>query len=705
MVPGSRHARPRPTCALASMTPATVHDTIERPGTGAVMRRHLEPVWLRTLALAPAAAAVAFGVAGLALALAGSYRPSIAYALGAGVTVALLLLARPALRVPGRNDPVANACALTGIAICVAIGAWNVVDSGEHVLINRDPGVYVNAGRWIASNGDLRVPPAPQAVTEVDGVTQHSFGVYVGDGGHLEFQFAHLLPVLLAEAHRIGGDRLMFALPAVLSSAALLAFFVLVWRFTRVPWLALVATATLGLMLPQVAFSRDTYSEIPTQLLAFTVAWLLMEGPAVRDARTMLLAGVLAGSLQAVRIDALVMLVGIPFAFAAWWLAADGERRPQVLRGALAFAGGALVGLAVGLVDLVLRSGDYFRDLSGELRALLFAGGGSLVAASAIAAFGWRAPTLLAKGARLTARVAPWVVLSLGMFAWLLRPRLEQIHGAPSPFIEGLQRAEGVPPDGTLQYYDHSFDWMAWYHGRVGVVLAIVGAALVTRQLFGTRALHLLAPLALLAPASALYLWRAQAFQDHVWVMRRLLIGAIPLFVICAAALLAWSAHRGKAGRILAVAAAVLVVGAPLSSLRGVARMSEQPGYTRAIKEACGAFGPRAAVIVLEGDGLLHEWIPQTLRSWCGSDVVILRGTADVDVVRELGRVWGSAGRPIWLVADTPDTLLAAAPGAQVSVTTLIVNERELERTLTHRPRHYVRAEFAFAFAPHVVRS
>ena len=687
------------------MNAAPTHATTEPHARGPATGHRLEPVWLRAVALVPAVAAVASGLAGLALALAGVYRPSIAFSLGAGFAVVLLLLARSALRVPGRRDLVANACAFAGIAICVAIGTWNVVDSGEHVLINRDPGVYANAGRWIASHGTLRVPPVARDVAEVDGVSQHSFGVYVGDDGHLEFQFAHLFPVLLAEAHRLGGDQLMFAVPAVLSTAALLAFFVLVWRFTRVPWVALVATPALGLTLPQVAFSRDTYSEIPTQLFAFTVAWLLMERTAVRDVRTMLLAGVLAGSIQAVRIDALVLLVGLPVAFAVWWLTADGKWRPAVRRGVSAFAGGASLGLGLGWADLVLRSGDYFRDLSGELRALVLAGAGSTAVAAAIVAFGQRMPTSLAKAARLTAGVAPWIVLSLGTFAWLLRPRLEEIHGAPSAFIEGLQRAEGVPPDGTLQYYDHSLDWMAWYHGRVGVALAIVGAALVTRRLFAARALCLLAPLALLAPASALYLWRAQAFQDHLWVMRRLLVGAMPLFVVCAAAVLAWLARRERAGRILAVAAAALLVGAPLSSLRGVARMSEQPGYTRAIEEACGAFGPRAAVAVIEGDGLLHEWIPQTLRSWCGADVVVLRGKVDADVVRAVGRAWGEDGRSTWLVADTPETLLAAAPGARVSVTKTIVNERELERTLTRRPSRYVRTEFAFSFAPYEVRS
>ncbi|GIU88833.1 MAG: hypothetical protein KatS3mg009_3348 [Acidimicrobiia bacterium] len=591
--------------------------------------------------------------------------------------------------------------AAAGLAVCAALGVWNVAHHGEHVLINRDPGVYANAGRWIASNGDLRVPPAPDAVLAVEGVTQHSFGVYVGDGGHLEFQFAHLLPALLAQAHRIGGDGLMFAVPPVLGAAALLAFFVLAWRVVRAPWAALAATAALGLTIPQVAFSRDSYSEIPTQLLAFTVVWLLADGRARTDARVMAVAGLLAGAIQAVRIDAVILLVGIPPAFAAWWLAAGRESRPVVARAAGAFTAGASIGLVVGLTDLVVRSGDYVRDLSGELRALVIAGAASVAVALAGAVIASRAPGAVARGARWAAAFAPWVVVVVGLAAWWVRPALEEVHGARSAFVEGLQRAEGLPPDGTLQYYDHSLDWMAWYHGRAGVALAIVGAAWVTRRILAARELHLLAPVAVLAPAAALYLWRAQAFQDHVWVMRRLLIGAMPLFALLAAAVVAWSATRRGVLRAVAPVAAAVLVAAPASSVWGVARMTEQPGYTRAIDPACGAFGPGAAVAVLQGDGLLHEWVPQTLRSWCGAEVVVLRGRPAAESVRAVARAFGASGRALWLVATTPEDVLAVAPGVPVAMTGVVVNEHELERTLTRRPSRYVRTDFAFAYAPY----
>ncbi|GIU90697.1 MAG: hypothetical protein KatS3mg010_1796 [Acidimicrobiia bacterium] len=288
-----------------------------------------------------------------------------------------------------------------------------------------------------------------------------------------------------------------------------------------------------------------------------------------------------------------------------------------------------------------------------------------------------------------------------GVFAWFVRPRVEEIHGAASSFIEGLQRAEGVAPDATLRYYDHSFDWMAWYHGRVGVALAIVGAALVARRLFTRRAAYFVAPVAVLGPASALYLWRAKAFQDHLWVMRRFLIGAMPLFVILGAFALAWLTRRGTLGRVLAMVGAALVVLHPMWTLRDVPRATEQPGYTRAIEEACHAFGPHAAAaIVLAGDDLEHEWIPQTLRGWCGTEVVIARDGVDDALLVALHEAWEGDGRKVWLVASDAETLVEAVPDATVTATHVIVNDRQLERTLTRRPGRYVEASFAFAFAP-----
>ena len=154
-------------------------------------------------------------------------------------------------------------------------------------------------------------------------------------GGTLSFQFAHLLPALLAEAHNLGGDRLMFAATSLLSGVALLAFFVAAWRLVRNPFVALAALVSFAFLLPEVSFSRDTYSEIPMQVLIFTGLWILVDRAAFRRPRLALVAGLVLGMLQAARIDALAVLTGLAPLFAVVWLVADArDRRSVALSGA-----------------------------------------------------------------------------------------------------------------------------------------------------------------------------------------------------------------------------------------------------------------------------------------------------------------------------------------------------------------------------------
>ena len=108
-------------------------------------------------------------------------------------------------------------------------------------------------------------------------------------GGLLSFQFAHLLPALLAEAHLLGGDRLMFVATPMIGGVALLAFFVAAWRLFRSSFVALAALVSFAFLLPVISFSRDSYSEIPLQALVFTALWILdrsrLVPPAARRAR------------------------------------------------------------------------------------------------------------------------------------------------------------------------------------------------------------------------------------------------------------------------------------------------------------------------------------------------------------------------------------------------------------------------------------
>src|SRR5207302_735593 len=112
----------------------------------------------------------------------------------------LLGLARPILLAPGATARSAHVAAGIAVVFVGAIALWHAEHASQHVLINRDGGAYTNAGRWIAREGSLRVSPAVGPFAHQAGLTFASNAMYQNHDGSLSFQFAHLLPAVLAEA-------------------------------------------------------------------------------------------------------------------------------------------------------------------------------------------------------------------------------------------------------------------------------------------------------------------------------------------------------------------------------------------------------------------------------------------------------------------------------------------------------------------------
>src|SRR5262249_34373401 len=151
--------------------------------------------------------------------------------------------------------------------------------------------------------------------------------------------------------------------------------------------------------------------------------------------RVALVAGLLLGMLQAARIDAPVVLLGLPPLFAVMWLLAHPQHRGAVARSAGACALGLVPGLALGVTDVGLRSYQYFHDLRGQVKTLVAAAIVSIVASFVLVAIG---PPI----ARRIRRVPEWVgwaaaagVAILGFGLWFVRPRVQHLHGASNGLI------------------------------------------------------------------------------------------------------------------------------------------------------------------------------------------------------------------------------------------------------------------------------
>jgi hypothetical protein len=662
------------------------------------------PAWLRLIAFAGAAGVLTFGATGLVLAINGWYRPAVAFPLGAVAFVGVMVLGRPAFASPGSRNRAAHVAAATGLVCILAITAWNASNASQHVLINRDGGSYLNTGRWLARDGALEVEPNVGPFQGEKTVVFHSYAVYPRKNGTLQFQFAHLLPVVLAEAYAIGGDAGLTHAPPLLGGIALLAFFVLAWRLMRNPWFALAAMLALAFIIPQVWFTRDAYSEVPSQILIFTALWLLSSRRVVPPWRVALTSGLFLGALWAVRIDAIVFLIGVPLFMMIAWLRADPDARATRIRPSiLAFGAGLVPGLLLGFIDLSRHSGGYWSDLSGEEYALMAVVALSAIGATVIALC-WRFVAPLAR--RLPWNTIAWgvaaFVIVLGFAAWAFRPKLQTVHGDGTP-ITGFQVAEGQTVDRSRNYYEWSLTWMSWYLGGLTLGAAIVGAGLLARQFLLGKRMRWLAPLCIIAPGSLLYLYAASAVPDQVWVMRRFLVSSFQTLILIGVGFAAYLFARKAAWlRVVGAIVAIVAVAYPLYTVWDVRDMTEKRGFLDVIYDVCDEVGPDAAIVVVEKDleDLTENWVPQALRGWCGSTVAVSAdGWSTPASVQNLANKWNAAGKKFFLVAAEPQVITDLAADAKPVPTRPGFNPKMLERKLTHRPKAYANDAFSMVVA------
>ena len=169
------------------------------------------PVWMDLVVVVATCTVLSFGGIGLLLADTGHYSASLVFPASLAGTAAASVLARPTTQ--ERARPRRRSWSLAALGACaVALGqlAWNAADVTRHVVGDRDPGTYLIIGKWLAAHRSLIVPATNLWWGKGIFFSMTSAGVYPMGDGTLQFQFAHMMSVLLAEADNLGGDRLMF---------------------------------------------------------------------------------------------------------------------------------------------------------------------------------------------------------------------------------------------------------------------------------------------------------------------------------------------------------------------------------------------------------------------------------------------------------------------------------------------------------------
>jgi hypothetical protein len=659
-----------------------------------------EPRWLRVIVLAGVLALAAFGAAGLVLADIGQFKPVLWIAAGAVVFIGLGLLVRPLANAEGKATQASKVGAIGAIVISIGATIWNGLNAAKHVQLDRDGVSYVNAGKWIADHGTVDVQPYVAPFTKTAPFIASSTGMQPR-GSHLEFDVSHLLSAILAEAHDAGGNRWMFLAVPIIGGISLLVFYLLAARLLRHPFAALAATATLAVTMPQVAFSRDSAAEIPTQALLFTAIWLLCDRRTLRSAGTGFCAGLLLGLLQAMHGDGLVYLVGLPPLFAVQWLRAKRADRRRLIEGIVGCLEGVGVGLLVAAFDLERWNQQYLSMLQGNLVRVALLGAVLSIASIAAVRLQRRRPDLVAayrSRRENAARVAFGIVVAFGIGAWFVRPLVQKTHAGPNAIVALVQHLDKVSVDPTRRYAELSVHWISWYIGPFTLALGIVGAAALA-YLFARGSLRIQpATIALLlGPPALLSVWWPSTTPDQLWAARRFLPAVFPGLILLAFALLCavardrtrpFLAERRFAVVLLAVAA----VAFPFATIRNVSEMTEQRGLFSVITDACTKIGPRGAVVMLaETRPPSHAYLsdPQTLRSFCDVPVMVMPGSTRAPALLLLANQWRARGRRLVVVSEFPVSILRVLPTAVLQPTIVGEELHMLEPTLSGGPSNY----------------
>ncbi|MEU6713148.1 glycosyltransferase family 39 protein [Nonomuraea sp. NPDC046802] len=644
---------------------------------------------LAVLSVLPALAVAGWLLAGLPLLLFGWFAPLPAFLLGLPVIVLLCRagMPRPDGDTTGQAAESATFPQVAGVvAVAVAAGVFNVIMHSEQLIVRRDPATYAQYAAWIARHGSLPIPEQAEAFGGQDPwLYFDSVGFYRGDGSVVP-QFMPGPPMLFAVGDWLG---VPFAVPAVLGALAVLTLAGVVARLAGPRW-AVTAAVVFAVSMPVLYTSRTTFSEIPSLILLFGGLALTHDAltrPGRRPWRHGLLAGLVFGLAVLVRVDGLRDVLPV-LAFAGLLIAMRRFAKPQGRFGFPLLAGLA-AGVGLGMLGAYLLAKPYLNYLSGSVRPLLLICAGVLV----LTAIGTAAAPALAR-----IRLPAWAptagagLVVLLMAALYVRPWVQQVTRIPTnvddrrtaAMIEQIQKANGLPIDGTRLYTEDSLHWVIWYVGLAAVVLATIAAALLLRRLLrdGTPFAWLL-PLAVVGWTTVTTLLRPEITPDHPWAARRLVPIVIPGMILLAAYGLAWLRRRTDRRWVTAVAVVLVLVPPTVTSI-GTAFTPVERGEAAAVAAMCAKIPANASVLIVER--VTGDRLTQVVRGMCDRPTAQVNRenaetASETQVRRLIERVRASGRVPVVLAAEAGQV----SPYGRASQVMGLVTRQD-ERSLVEAP-------------------
>lgn len=578
---------------------------------------------------------LALTIVGVPLGMLGLFdRWTVALTMAISWPVSALALVRCTHRQNPRNT---DASSWIAVLVALSFTFFVAANSGEHLLTNRDPGVYLMTATWMAEHGDLLYDPGlPEQIDGNTFVPQRRLpqGTYATGDGTAYFQFQHGPAVALATARWVGGSSLMLRATAILAGVGLLGLYLLGRKLTRGDFALLPLTAA-AVHPAFIHVSKDAYSEMLALLFVVTAALAWLSQSRTKTRSSMFLTGLIFGATSLTRIDA--WLIGIGLVVGLTYMVIGDDRRSRLSGNEMfSLVSGFLVTSLIGLLDLWLRSPEYLEDLGPSAFPLIGVFGATVVTGLLLAA-GFRPSEQLAR--RIRGFIAPLVSIGfagMALFALFLRSHLQVARsGRLNSFVAGLQAREGLPIDASRTYAEQSLEWFARYQGYLPITFAVLSIALGSFLVLRRRGDPRTPILSILFVVAAVYLWRPSITPDHLWAMRRFVPVVLPLgFVV-----MAWSVRfliRKVRQPMATVAFGAVMAMAIVSSVAAgwpVASIGTQVGVRNLIAEICQAL-PTNAVVLFDDSARV---MAGPVRTMCGVPVSASAETGIGDRLEEAG--------------------------------------------------------------------
>jgi hypothetical protein len=599
------------------------------------------------------------------LAYTDNYPEQVFLPLFAALVAACLAVLRSRLRAGWDRASAALFAVLGGVSLL------NASRAGQHIEVDRDPGLYWYRALRLAQSGtpDARAPEGPFASGAAIATTGDGFDSVAGTS-EVWVQFLSASAIVSSGLVPAFGWRAPMVASALLLVIAAAALGLMVRRATS-GWWAVVASGSLSLSLPWIYFGRLPYSE--PLAAAFMLAGLLglSLGVLLRAPALLVLGAGISGFAATARVDAGIALSGAVLAVTV--LGRQRGLRRAVLLMALT---ATLVGTAIALVDLRLNSPVYLSALRVEYTGVLLAhlGSLSLAALLVLSDRAWRAFC----GLRRFLGPALLVALSAWLLLWFLGPHLLELRLPGPPYEQtALQMKEGLAADTGRTYGERLPERLVIATGVLIPALAVLGLL----RLRSPQAPMLAPVLAAGAATTTVYALRASITPDLVWALRRLLPVVIPAMVVLAVVALAGSHLPRRAQALLGVALLLSSLTTSLPILTAV----ERRGTFGGLEALCRSLPADSAAIFVSGS---VDRLARPAELTCGVPTARAARSVDMQELLHLSDQWLDHGRQLVVVSDRPPQELGLDGVPVIDV--IRWTDQRLERTLIRRPEELV---------------